>query len=318
MKYKFVTVLHNMKIDSRLNKGIEIQPGTRISNGKEVLSEILNTDLMRETAGFHSINEFNGTVYFYKYGEFADITTLDEMDQKGWLYNFAFLREAQGFVTDLWGVKDNGIYVRDGFLLAYEDNVENGHTYKSSLSAIFTHSSGKISDFEFSRDEIALAINSFDPFSLDEIDEDGQYPKYPVNDHFFKNSGYDRIHKAQYFTLDARGNTALPMKIVLYCTALECLFSTSKSEITHKISERVAVLLGTSTEERKELSKFIKKAYGYRSTIIHGSNLSGSEDRLVEVSTRLDNILRQLILGNHEVFSKTNEDIDDYFLDLLF
>lgn len=57
--------------------------------------------------------------------------------------------------------------------------------------------------------------------------------KYPDFSHFYKNSNAQRMKKAQYFLAGARMNAAIPMKIVSYCTALECLFSTAKTEINH-------------------------------------------------------------------------------------
>lgn len=39
VKYIFLTVLHRMKLNRRLNKGIQIYPGVRISNGKEAIAE---------------------------------------------------------------------------------------------------------------------------------------------------------------------------------------------------------------------------------------------------------------------------------------
>lgn len=311
-----------MKLDRRFNRGIELYPGTRISNGSEVRSEILHTKLLQGTAGVHSINEFYDTVYYFKKGEFPDISTYEEMDDKGTSYTFYFLRESQGFVTDLWGVKDNGIYVRDGFLITYQKEIEEGTTFKASLSEMFSDASAERGEFEFTRKEVEMALQTFEPFTIDDISESDMGMKYPNFDHFYKNKAPERMQKAHYFTLGARNNSALPMKIVLYCTALECLFSTAKTEINHRIAERIATMLGTSAEEKKDLFKFIKKAYDYRSTIIHGSNIRGSEktieENIVRISVRLDEILRQLLAGNHEVFTKAEEEIDDFFVDLIF
>lgn len=307
-----------MELDVTLNKGIELYPGTRISNGSEVRSKILNTKLMQWTAGVHSVDEFNDTVYYYKEGEFPDITSHDEMDHKGTMSTFYFLREAQGLVSDLWGVKDNGIYVRDGFLIAYQNQIEDGRTFKASLTETFKASSGEFRKFEFTRKEVETALKTFTPLDIENISEDDMGMKYPDFYHFYKSNGTERMHKAYYFTLSARNSSATPMKVVMYCTALECLFSTAKTEINHRIAERVAVMLGTSSEEKKDIFKFIKKAYDFRSTIIHGSNLKGNEETIAGVSVRLDEVLRQLLSGNHEVFEKTDEEIDSFFVDLLF
>lgn len=168
-----------MKLNIRLNKGIVLNQGTRISNGPEVRSEVLDTILMLGTAGVHSIDEFNDTVYYYKKGEFQDISTHDEMDLKGTMFTFYFLREAQGFVTDLWAVKDNGIYVRDGFLIAYHENIEDGKTFKASLTETFKAASGDIGNFEFTREEVETALHTFNSLAIEDISEDNMGLKHP-------------------------------------------------------------------------------------------------------------------------------------------
>jgi hypothetical protein len=121
-----------------------------------------------------------------------------------------------------------------------------------------------------------------------------------------------------YFVVGARRSSIFPMKIVNYCTALECLFTIGTQEINHKIAERVAVMLGTSSKDKKELYNVVKKAYSIRSKIVHGQYLKGSDDELASISKELDNILRQLIVGNHEVFSKDDKEAEDFFQDLIF
>lgn len=55
------------------------------------------------------------------------------------------------------------------------------------------------------------------------------------------------------------------------CMALEALLSTSRSEITHKLAERVAVLLGNDAKARDELYKRAKHLYRIRSDLVHGA-----------------------------------------------
>lgn len=234
------------------------------------------------------------------------------------MYAFYFLRETEQLLYHLWEIKDNGIYVRDGFLFVYEGNIKEGWTYKASLTTIYSDASCSKNNSRFSKDEVNLAIKNFIPYSLNEITEDNFGGKYVDSDHFFKNSNYTRMDRALYFTCAARGNSTLSMKIVSYCTALECLFTTSNSEVNHRIAERVAVLLGTSESEKKEVYSLIKKAYDYRSKIVHGSYIKGKEEDLVSVSTSLDDILRKLLLSKHDVFSKRDVEIDEFFLNLLF
>lgn len=316
MKYRFITILHRMKLDSIKNKGTEIFPGARISNGSHVLSEILETRLMSGTLGIHSKDEFDNSVYVYIDGEFENIHTQDEMDEIGTKYTFFFLRQIQKFLHYLWEIKDNNVYVRDGFLLAYNKHFEDGCTYKASLSEIFSYSTAEEKESVFTDSEILNAIHNFVPSSIEQYDKDGG--KLPNSNHLFKAHGSNRMDRAVYFSTGARRMVILPMKIMLYCNALECLFTIGTSEVNHKIAERVAILLGTSKESRRNLFKLIKNAYNYRSTLVHGQHLKGTDDYLVDISKGLDDVLRKLIIGQHEVFSKGDTEIEDFFLDLLF
>lgn len=318
MKYRFITILHNMELDRVTNKGIKIFPGARISNGSKVISETMDTRLMYETLGFHSTNEFKDTVYFYLDGEMKDIKMKEEMDRVGAEYTFLFLRQAQSFVHNLWEVKDNNVYVRDGFLLAYENQMEDGFTFKASLSEIFTYSTGERKGSRFSENELATAIRNFEPPTKENYDEESMGGKFPRSQHLFKSEGSTRIKRADYFTIGARNSSILPMKIMSYCTALECLFTTGKSEVNHKMAERVACLLGTSAESKKRLFQVVKDAYNYRSSLVHGQALKGKDDDLVSISQGLDDILRQLLVNEHEIFFKNDKEMDEFFINLLF
>lgn len=144
------------------------------------------------------------------------------------------------------------VYVRDGFLICYdEDDLEKGMTFKASLSAIFSQSNNTDLPTTFSAEEIKMAIHKFNsdqsrPYNA----SDPQY-KFPTSAHFFKSSNSTRWDRAFYFILCARSAAILPMRIAFYCTSLECLFSTSNSEVIHRVSERVALFLGGQLKREK-------------------------------------------------------------------
>lgn len=318
MKYRFITIMHRMKLETVKNRGVSLFRRARLSNGLSILEETLKTKLMKSTAGVHSVDEFDNTVYFYIDGEFEEIETKDEMDKVGTKYTFAFLRIIQHFLGELWEIKDNNVYVRDGFLIVYDETFEDGFTYKASLSAIFTRSNLEEHETTFTDDEVKVAIEKFQfENANDFLDANKDYRK-ATDDILFKYSKSHRIQRAYYFVLNARGSAILPMKIVSYCTALECLFTSSKSEINHKIAERVACLLGDTIEERKRLFKLVKKCYDVRSTIVHGSSLKGESEDLKHLSQDLDIILRKLLSEDNEIFYKKDDELDKFFIDLIF
>ncbi|MFC9707274.1 hypothetical protein ACFTRD_03860 [Paenibacillus sp. NPDC056933] len=319
MKYKFITIMHNLKFDSIRNKGVRFFPGARFSNRKEILNELFNSDLMKYTVGIHSINEFEGKVYCYVTSELENIKTKEEMDKLGSSLTFYLLRIVQSFLTELWEVKDNNIYVRDGFLVAYDDIIEDGFTYKASLSAIFSNSTLYDDETLYTRSELDIAIEKFLDNAKEKniFDKEFDY-KTPTDEIFFKNKKSTRMERAYYFVLSARGSSTLPMKIVYYCTALECLFSTAKTEMNYRIAERVALMLGDNESEKRKYFNLIKKTYDVRSTIVHGSSLKGKSEELEDVSKGLDQVMRKLLTAKNDIFDKEDKEMENYFLDLVF
>ncbi|WP_317951367.1 HEPN domain-containing protein, partial [Rossellomorea marisflavi] len=302
-------------IDASLNRGISIGSGTRITNSMEVKESFVETALFKTTIGVHSIEEFIDGVYLYRKGE-MEFGNEEEINNIGTNLAFYYLREAQYFLRDLWGIKDNSTYVRDGFLVFYHQEIEDGLTYKASVSAIYTNARALRGYTTFSREEISAAAKIYNESKSEKFDGSDKY-KIPQFNHFYKKKSPGRMTSAEYFTLSARSNPAIPMKIVLYCTALESLFSTDTSEVGHKVGERVAMLLGTSSEHKNSLYKFFKNAYSQRSAIVHGSTVRKSESELADISQELDGILRELLVEQHEVFLKSPGEIDDFFLNLL-
>ncbi len=318
-KYRFITVVHNLKLESIKNKGSQIFPGARLSNGTPILNETLNTGLISNTLGFHSINEFyDESSYIYINGKFSDLKSKEEVVKIGSRYTFYLLREVQSFVHKLWEIKDNSVYIRDGFLIVYKNNIEDGLTFKGSLSEIFTFSTGEINALTYSDEEIFLASSRFSQSEFDDYSKESFGGKIPDSKHLFKVYGSQRFVRAFYFISVARKSAIPPMKIISYCMALESLFTVGKSEINHKIAERVALLLGSSQQSKEDLFQLVKSAYNYKSTLVHGQHLKGEEDKLTNISRQLDEVLRALIIENHSIFSESDQRIEEFFLDLLF
>jgi hypothetical protein len=113
------------------------------------------------------------------------------------------------------------------------------------------------------------------------------------------------------------------MRIAHYITCMEALFCTDSAELSYKLSERVALLLGRQLDERKRIYATMKSAYNIRSKTVHGDKLSSRDvERVSELSTTCDKFLRQTLVKIWssqklvEVFSGKKEALDEYFLSL--
>jgi hypothetical protein len=302
-----------LEIDSS-NIKIAFNENCILTTQKDIVSETFNNNLSIGTIGVHSIDEFNGNAYFLIDGEFEPSTSIEEINNRGTRFTFALLRVVQNYVFNLWKLKDNNIYIRDGFLYVYEENIADGATFKASLSAItsFSDISAKMS--KFSTSELKQFEEIINKISLKELFSDPFDYKISTHDHFFKYSKSERFDRAWYFILNARAANTLPMKIVSYCTALECIFTTGRSELIHRIAERVAIMTEVDVEKRVKVYNIVKKAYDVRSTVVHGALLKGENDHLKEISIEVDKILRNLFNRNDELFFKNDAEIDSYFI----
>lgn len=89
-------------------------------------------------------------------------------------------------------------------------------------------------------------------------------------------------------------------KIVDYVISFESLFSAKGIDIQHKMSNRIALLLGKNNQERVDLFHFIKKSYDIRSRIVHGDQIKNIKIQekpysMEKIVTRLDEIARESV-----------------------
>ncbi|MCA9765106.1 MAG: hypothetical protein KC455_01665 [Carnobacterium sp.] len=337
MNYLFITVLHNLKLENIHNRGIKLGANVHISNGEGPLAETIHTLPLMETMGEHSLLEFGDeAAYLYIKGKFEGINNISEFINinKNGIIVFKMLREVQSYTHRLWFMRDNSVYIRDGFLLIYDKKMNNEYSnarsFKGSLSEIITNRNGKIESVTFSDNEIRKVYNDYSDelnFSdsywttIDENDEDTIGGKLPIPDIFIKEKDSNRVDRAKYFTLAARASSIIPTKLLNYISALECLFTTSTNELAHQISERVAILIGSNIDDRLQYYSEIKVAYNYRSKIVHGDSIKKYYEKIESIEAvcqKVDFVLRTVFSQHSDIFSKTDEEIENYFKNKLF
>ena len=81
-----------------------------------------------------------------------------------------------------------------------------------------------------------------------------------------------------------------------YMIGLEALFLRGgSSEMTHKLSLRVAKLLAGGLDDRHRVYKEVKKLYGGRSAIVHGESADLSDQNLGRVEEILRHSIKQFL-----------------------
>lgn len=133
-----------------------------------------------------------------------------------------------------------------------------------------------------------------------------------------------RFARFLQFVQAARRETFPAIKIAQMCSALESLLSTADTELTHRLSERVAFFIGGDGQQMEATYKFIKKAYAIRSQVTHGSPVSAKLAGITgEISKEMFDILRKIAFkvicdGPEGVTYKSSEQIEDHFRRCLF
>lgn len=313
MKYRFITIIHYLKL-TKPDCRIPLASGM-ISNKAAVLKDVLSykCDLSLNTLGRHSIDEFENQTFYVVDGEFEEGVTQTDVDTFGTSLTFAFLRQIQALTNDFWTLRDNSIYVRDGFLFVYDKAIEDGVTFKASLSAINTKASTEIEDVTFSKEEIEALAKDMMVISVEDARIGGANYRDVTQFQYFKSAKLGRKMMAWVYIAHARFINALTIKVLMYITAMEALVSTSTAELSHQVAERVAILIGANAEERVNIYNDIKKGYGVRSKAAHGEPLKGTEQDVKDLLVCLDDYMRRLMKLDTP-YDLDQEKINEYFI----
>lgn len=113
--------------------------------------------------------------------------------------------------------------------------------------------------------------------------------------------------------------SSLVDKIIDFVTSLESLYTSGPGDLSRKLSQRCCMVIGTNDERREFYHDFLKKAYNFRSGLVHGE---GKREILIdeksldieEISSLLEKITRESIkkylkLINHYTGKNKNKQI---------
>lgn len=222
----------------------------------------------------------------------------------------------QGFLERLWVIKDHSVS-QDRAWLFVKDNNHNMTVHNNNWNVRHSTAGGKTVSMDFTHDEIKLAriLAPTKAIHLHETKDATSLIKSSL-----------RFQRFLYFIQIARSSPDVAMKIAQYCSALEALVSSSSTELSHQVAERVACLLEPLGERRLERFRKIKEAYGYRSRAVHGAVFDiKSFTKIVESSEYIDGVCRKLATMYIENISNFSENIeskqekfDSYFQDVIF
>ncbi|MBT2591370.1 hypothetical protein J7E50_14160 [Pedobacter sp. ISL-68] len=289
---------------------------------------LLNTDIIK-AIGYIDNNVLMRGYNVYYYGDSQRLSQASNIvhgaqicEKLNALLDFTF--------NNLWFIKDNSVNANVCFI--NENNSKR--IWRNIRTQQRSNASGTYEITSFSSLEIQnfLRINGILTQINSEIGSLVKEPEFDENNpskigtlNFLDyNNQMSRLNRALNFLSFARNNSFLPQKISFYIAILECLFTTDNSEVTHKIKERVSLYIGGSKEDKIRNFDLINIGYLVRSKFMHGQPFDkkiASREALIEVSVKLDQLLRillnKIIQHDMEVFNKTNDELNNWFKDLL-
>ena len=225
------------------------------------------------------------------------------------------LASVQGLLQGLWIVRDHAAYQDRGWLVATFAGQSVFHT--NNWNVRHSTSNGKYDCVSFTLEQLKIARLLADG-GIQSLSASG-HPTALINT-------TSRFQRFTYFVEIARSSADVAMKIAQYCSALEALVSSSSSELTHQVAERVACLLESPGKTRLDRFKKIKDAYGFRSRAVHGSSFKVKVfDELRQISTDIDEVCRKIaemyyldLDGIRDRLEGTEEEFNAFFFEKLF
>ncbi|TXF75025.1 HEPN domain-containing protein [Chryseobacterium sp.] len=294
--------------------------GFTLTNSLEYISQnlILNPLAFQESFGMLAFSNFldpNGCYLFHK-SEMADASSPHKSASL-----IAVL------LHQLWHIRDNSVFVKASYILA-NPTYENLYL-KNDLQ--FYDCCAKRRLTKFNQEEIISIVQTFkkrDPFIQPrqgfKVEEIGSTTLNIAQESYHHND-LNRIERAELFLTAARKSAALALIITNKIAFLECLFSTTGIEISHQVSERVAIFVHKydTTYTKQEIYDIVKKCYAIRSKYVHGDKLDkhGKTNLLLsESSIKLDELCRLIlnaIYDNNLRIFLDDELLPQYFRDLV-
>jgi hypothetical protein len=223
-----------------------------------------------------------------------------------------YLYGIMAFSGRLWLVKDNAAY-QDRIWVIVRNYGKILFVHNNNINVRDSKSDGSYGIEKFTRDEMKFARVAT---PKDVIGSWGNERPTALN------SESSRFSRFDYYIQNARKTSDVALKVANYCSALESIVSSSGTEISHQVAERVSCLIEARGNSRIETYKNIKKSYDIRSKTIHGASFKEKNfNDIIRSSNNLDEICRKMsfmLLLNKENFMdivrSSDQDFNDFFL----
>ncbi len=118
---------------------------------------------------------------------------------------------------------------------------------------------------------------------------------------------FNRVANSLNFFESGYRSNWIPVRFVMFTTALESLFITSDDGVGRQFRERISRFLGQDLADRQQLEDNCRAIYATRSDIVHGQPIAGGRttiDRLMLDVQRIGRSCLQKVLKDDALFAK--------------
>lgn len=184
---------------------------------------------------------------------------------------------------------------------------------------------------------VGMNTNESNPFLATAAVTFSRYPYAPgkqelidrLNDICVKPSSEleEHIKNALHFYRIGDYHSPNHQKLFFYVAAIERLIISGKTDLTHKFSEKGAILLANNLKERLDLSKELKEHYNERSKIAHGGKTKYDFFMTTDSRRHVHNIIMKILhlidtRGLQRVSpkkkKKTGRSLDEYLDNIIY
>lgn len=288
---RFIQPIGRLRLPENMGDGESFLPLYFLTNDKRRISELIDPDIIASMGWTFRDTALEGVIYLE--GNIA------EPDHSGSALNmYDLVWECRIFLLALWIVKDHAIELQPAILKMSPPDKAPLHLINTSSGHQNFNATGAITPVEFSREEIRIAGEYLQDYirklpgrsAIESTPNNDTFPKT----NFHKNS--TRLLRFMRFLDYARTIDDIGIKLALFCSCLECLFSkeTDTQDVTLRVAQRTALFLETMPCQRKAIFKEVKDAYDLRSSVLHGGTIKKKLTRLEQVCIQTDSILRRV------------------------
>lgn len=309
---KFFTTFRNLSLEEKVEEFI-LLPGINISNDDEVRKTYLTEEVQYLIGAIEAQHLFEANNFVFS--EFDEQTFNHDNYE---LMLQTFLIWVQSLFNHAWVIKDHSLACENAYLLIYEDGQLQA-CHSNYLAKKYTFSDCRVERIEMSLNDLKKWECLHDNIERYLYDNDSGSLS------FLLDKNHCRSGKALKFIEVARQANNIGFKIASYVSAMEALFATSNSELSYRLSERMAFVLSAHGYKKIDVFNNVKLAYEIRSKLVHGDHLSQNKiEKASEVSVLCDQYLRNIIELSYgaenfkEIIDVSNQKLDGYFKQLIF